>query len=1197
MHRTERTAPRTGPAAPHAPGDGGSVRWTLVPPPGTEQARPPWRPTADQAAVTALGPGCGPRLVVGGPGTGRSRVLVELAARRIRDGLDPDRLLVLTPSRLSAARVRDDLTAAVAATMSSPPVRAWQSYAFDLLRRARNEGLLPGVDRAPKLLSGPEQDVLVAELMAGHALGEGAAVVWPRDLQEAVGTRGFRQEVREVFDRMSEHDLAPEQLRRLGRAMDRPDWAAAAALRAEYQAVRRLRMPEAYDPAALVSEAARLLEAQPEFLRAEQERLELLLVDDLQEATPSIHRLLAVLGRGRDVVATACPDTVVQGFRGARPDLLRSLEDRLAEPGRPLRRHDLGTSLRMPPAVTEVWRRIAERVPALVRAPRALESARAEHGPGADGAAASAPGGDRPGGGGPAARAAAPGPAAAPGALGGQHPVGAVGPAGPQEAGAGAHDPEAADDGPGDRDAPDAADRGEVLTAVLSSPLHEARWIAHQVLERHLVRGVPLGDMAVIVRNGRQLEGLERQLTVLGVPVSTSAAETPVRDEPAVRPLLAALRIVTEADAARSRGDGSPGDHHGALTVQAAVELLTSRIGGASPMDLRRLRQRLRAEELADGGGRGSDDLLVEALAAPAALDAAGVRSAPARRVARMIAAGTRALHEEGATAETVLWALWEAAGVAEGWRRRALEGGPAGERADRDLDAVVALFESAERYVDHLPGASAAQFLDYVESQELPMDTLAARAPTDETVEIMTPATAAGRQWPVVFVAGVQDSVWPNTRLRGRLLGADLLTDALDLGVEQAVRTTPLSRLRQVRHDELRSFSAAVSRSSGTLVVTAAANEDEQPSEFLDLVDPPGPGAPARTPVDAPRPMTLRALVAELRQWVQRHEEDPVRAEAAARLLHRIAASPRPVPGADPGTWWGTAALSSTDPVFDDGVPVPVSPSRIEAIHRSPLDWFVAASRAEPATDLSRSLGSLVHAIAEELPESSGGELVEELDRRWHTLGLPGTWETEVQLRRARQMLRKFAQYVVDARQEHGRRLAAVEGSFDVLVRGPARDALLRGRVDRLEVDAQGRYVVVDLKTGRTKPAGAKIPEHPQLAAYQVALAAGAGAAMAGGTDEERLELPEGSVAELPGGALLVQLGTDEKTPRVQQQDPLDPQADWARLLITRAADLVAGETFTARHDQSEGTFNGHGCKLPQICPLCAEGRQVSEP
>ena len=240
MRHTEDSTHATSSALPGA----GPVRWTLVPPHGSAPERAPWRPNPEQEEIAGLPAGCGPRLVLGGPGTGRTRVLVELAARRIGGGLDPDRLLVLTPSRLSAARLRDDLTAAVSATMSSPPVRAWQSYAFDLLRRAQNQGLLPGVAHGPKLLSGPEQDVLIGELMAGHAAGFGAPVVWPPDLREALATRGFRQEVRELFDRMSEYDLAPDDLRRLARRLERPDWAAAATMQAEYQAVRRLRMPE-----------------------------------------------------------------------------------------------------------------------------------------------------------------------------------------------------------------------------------------------------------------------------------------------------------------------------------------------------------------------------------------------------------------------------------------------------------------------------------------------------------------------------------------------------------------------------------------------------------------------------------------------------------------------------------------------------------------------------------------------------------------------------------------------------------------------------------------------------------------------------------------------------------------------------------------------------------------------------------------
>ena len=56
--------------------------------------------------------------------------------------------------------------------------------------------------------------------------------------------------------------------------------------------------------------------------------------------------------------------------------------------------------------------------------------------------------------------------------------------------------------------------------------------------------------------------------------------------------------------------------------------------------------------------------------------------------------------------------------------------------------------------------------------SQDLPADTLAARA-RREAVAVLTPAGAAGREWDLVVVAGVQDGVWPDLRLRDSVLGA----------------------------------------------------------------------------------------------------------------------------------------------------------------------------------------------------------------------------------------------------------------------------------------------------------------------------------------------------------------------------------------------------------------------------------------
>lgn len=493
-------------------------------------------------------------------------------------------------------------------------------------------------------------------------------------------------------------------------------------------------------------------------------------------------------------------------------------------------------------------------------------------------------------------------------------------------------------------------------------------------------------------------------------------------------------------------------------------------------------------------------------------------------------------------------------------------------------------------------------------------MDTLAARAQLEDCVEIMTPASAAGREWPVVIVAGLQEGVWPNTRLRGELLGSTVYADAVEHGVDYALSRGPVSRLRDIRYDELRSFSTAISRAREVLVCTAVSSEDEQPSAFLDYVAPLGQGEYKRgyTPVD--RPMTLRALVAELRQHVQLDEssgQEPLAAREAARILARLASTEPPVPGADPDTWWGLAPLSSADPVVPPGGTVPVSPSKVEAVHKSPLDWFVQAAGGEAATDFARSLGTLVHSIAQDLPEASGNEYVAELVRRWPTLGMKDNWEGRLDFQRAELMVRKLAQYVLLMRSE-GRSLLAVEHDFEVQlpdVRPEAvpagdldsptlqRHAVLRGQVDRLEIDSEGRLVVVDLKTGKRQPCKAEVANHPQLGAYQAAVLKGAFQDALPSGEEPGAVLPAETTKPLtPGGAVLAQLGTKTKSPAVQQQAPLEPGDNWAEGLVNEAAVLMAGATFEARHDPGKGSHGGHGCRLPDICPLCARGKQVTE-
>src|SRR5690606_11609405 len=220
----------------------------------------------------------------------------------------------------------------------------------------------------------------------------------------------------------------------------------------------------------------------------------------------------------------------------------------------------------------------------------------------------------------------------------------------------------------------------------------EAAYVAHVLRSARLHDGLSWDRMAVVVRSGSQVTELRRALLGAQVPVAVQGGDLPLRSEPAVRPLLTALSHALHPDG---------------LDPVGAAELLSSPLGGLDAVGLRRVRRALRAEELAGGGGRASDALLVEVLADPvraATLPASARR--PVTRLARVLAAGREALADAGSTAPGVLWALWSASGLAESWRRQAIAGGPGGARADRDLDAVLALFTAAEQFTDRFPQA-----------------------------------------------------------------------------------------------------------------------------------------------------------------------------------------------------------------------------------------------------------------------------------------------------------------------------------------------------------------------------------------------------------------------------------------------------------------------------------------------------------
>jgi superfamily I DNA/RNA helicase/RecB family exonuclease len=1089
---------------------------------------PPALDDAQRAVVTHAG---GPLLVLAGPGTGKTTTIVEAVVERITErGIDPARLLVLTFSRKAARELRERIALRLARTTRQPLALTFHSYAYALVRR---EYVLAG-DEPPVLLSGPEQLLEVRRLLRGEAADGGGS--WPERLRPALATRGFAAELRDFLLRATERGLDGRGLTDLGRRRGRDDWICAGRFLDAYAARFDLAPVPAYDYSEIVRIAGGLLRTKAVRDR-ERDAYDAICVDEYQDTDPAQEEMLRQLaGDGRELIAVGDPDQSIYAFRGADVEAIRRFPEQFRAPdGQRARVVALRTCRRSGPVLLAASRRIAARMPAALVA-----------GAGGRAAGGGAGGGTRR---------------------------------------------------PGHRDLRPVpgAPAGEVRVVTAASASQEAALIADTLRRAHLIDGLAWSSMAVLVRSAaRQVPVLQRALTSAGVPVAVAGDELPLTAEPGTRPLLALLACALRP---------------GALTEEAAAELLTGPLGGTDALGLRRLRRVLRGA--AQAAGRPSpDEPLAAALADPRDLSPAGWPSgaqpgapvapqelaslgvaghesgggpaalAAARRVAGLLAVARRS-DAAGGTPHEVLWAVWDASGLARAWPEAAAAGGLRGTVADADLDAVVALFDAAARFSARLPHGSARLFLDSLTGQEIAGDSLAEHAPRGDAVAVLTAHRSKGLEWDLVVVAGVQEGSWPDVRQRGSLLGMDELVDAVagrladrpaagpGPSLEASADAAAAALVSKLLDEERRLFYVAVTRARRTLVVTAvgAAESEERPSRFLaELAG--GQAGIEHVAATGRQWLSLPVLTASLRRAVADEALPPQARRAAAAQLARLAAAG--VQGADPRQWY--AMTEPTSPGVPIAGEVRLSPSRVETFTKCGLRWLLEAAVGVGSPAVARDFGIVIHAAA---ALAAGGaqdsDITKRLDEMWQHLDFGSAWYSAKQRAQAEKMVAKFLAW------HHGnpRELVAVEQELAVR----AGQVTITGQVDRLERAADGTAIVVDLKTGSSRPADGDLDRNPQLGVYQLAVLLGA---------FEQLGLTE------PGGAELIQVGKAglSAAVRVQRQPGLADDADpgWALDLVETVAAGMAGPVFTARANPGCRV-----CPVASCCPVDERGSQVS--
>ena len=1000
----------------------------------------------------------GPVVVQGGPGTGKTTVLIEAALSRINAGQNPDSILLITFGRESASQLRDAIALRTTKTMFEPLARTFHSLAFSILKM-KAKG-----DPDPILLSGPEQESYIRELLQGDI--EDGFKEWPQDLHLALTTHGFARELRDLILRASERGIGPDQLAKLGQSEGEKYWSSAAAFWKRYinsMVMREISAQDAklrIDPSEIISRASLHLRNNPELLEQLRTRFTTIMVDEFQETDPAQRELLSLLA-GQDLVICADADSSVGRFRGADPDGLARAMD-------PYRSQEfvLSNVYRNSKAVCEVGSSYVQsfRGSSPTRKRTCVNK-----------------------------------------------------------------------------------DPGHVGVHRFRSGAEEAAFIAHQFRSSHLRDGIEYSKMAVILRTpGVTASALRRAFSQVGIPVASELQA--LAGNPAISPFLLLARVAINSQP---------------LNLDTAERLLLSEFGGADSISLRRIRRALITTR-PEGDDRSGAQLLIDAID-DGDLNIEGAESV--LRVHKLLKSARVVARNKKATADELLWAIWDNAVTSDGqklssaWQNQSLRFGLRAAAADRDLDAVMQLFDSAARFSERFPMSGPAAFINEITNEDIAGDVITAKGVRPDFVEILTVHSAKGRQWDLVAIAGLQEGTWPNLKQRSTLLGAERLVER-DRNPDIPRDQLDVLAANGLMQDEQRLFHVGLTRATQSLLITAVQREDEEPSQFFEAIEVmlSEDDEETRTVTEVPRPITTSALVAELR--AQLHGQN---AQTAAQLLKSM--SSNGIDLAHPDSWIGAVSLSTDLPVIDSDKEVIVSPSGAESFVECGVKWFLQNNGGTDGDSSAQILGSAIHAFAAKMVEQPGtskSELIASLESSWKLIDPNSGWVSASNLETAVTMLEKFVEY----HKETPREIKGAELRFDVKL-GRAR---IIGTVDRLEVEADGSLFIIDFKTGNTAITKEDAKKNLQLASYQLGIAEG------GFSDGVK-----------SAGAELVYLGTESATAAIRDQRSINLEE--VKEKIESIGEGMAAATFFA-------TVNKRckGCSVRKSCPVQSDGRAVNE-
>ena len=245
----------------------------------------------------------GPRIVVGGPGTGKSEFLVRRTLHLLNSlEIPPTEILVLSFGRRGVADLRDRIRSKVPRTIGALDITTFHSYASRLLEA---HGAKIGMPHVPTILTGPEQSAVVRELLSSENAHD-----WAPAIRPLLATSTFAGEVTDYLLRIHEQLIDDDSFAEI--ASRRDDWRGLPAFAIRYR--KELQTRDRIDYGLLIAEAERLLRQ----FNGLELGIRFILVDEYQDMTTSQVAMLKALAKPhKNITAAADPYQSIYSFRGA----------------------------------------------------------------------------------------------------------------------------------------------------------------------------------------------------------------------------------------------------------------------------------------------------------------------------------------------------------------------------------------------------------------------------------------------------------------------------------------------------------------------------------------------------------------------------------------------------------------------------------------------------------------------------------------------------------------------------------------------------------------------------------------------------------------------------------------------------------------------------------------------------------------